>query len=155
MATMLHPQGIRIVHYRFDRLCFDQLTLIHHLDYNNPIPNNALQNSLLNPQDIRPNDFVICNAQPGIHWEACPPLTRGHPALGESFTGNDRAITLPRHHPPNTRDNNARPQGTQNKPAKRKLDFHTPHFQPPSDNPTNNPALDHSWATQPSPAAED
>ena len=70
MATMIHPQGIRIVNYRFDRLCFDQLTLIHHLDYTNPNPNNALKTSLLDPQDIRPNDIVICNAQPGRHWEA-------------------------------------------------------------------------------------
>jgi hypothetical protein len=68
MATMLHPHGIRIVNYRFDRLCFDQLTLIHHLDYTNPHTNNALQTSLLTPQDIRPNDIVICNTQPGRHW---------------------------------------------------------------------------------------
>ena len=153
MATMLHPQGIRIVNYRFDRLCFDQLTLIHHLDYTNPHPNNALQTSLLNPQDIRPNDIVLCNAQPGRHWEACPPLTGSHPILGDSFAGNDRVLFLPRHPPPNITGDNDRRQDTQTKSAKRKLVFHT---QSPTltDNPTSQPALEYLWAAQPSPAAE-
>ena len=141
MATMIHPQGIRIVNYRFDHLCFDQLTLIHHLHYTNPYPNNTLAISLLNPQDIRPNDIVICNAQPGIHWEACPTLMGGHPILGESFAGNVRVISLPRHPPPNSRGDNDRPQDTQTQSAKRKLDFHTQHFPPSTDNP-KPPVLD-------------
>ena len=49
---MLHLQGIRIVNYSFDQLCFDLLTLIHHLDYTNPNTGNALRISMLNPQDI-------------------------------------------------------------------------------------------------------
>ena len=140
MATMLHPQGIRIVNYRFDSLCFDQLTLIHHLDYTNPHPNNALQTSLLNPQDIRPTDIVLCNAQPGRHWEACPPLTGSHPIPGDSFTGNDRVLFLPRHPPPNITGDNDRRQDTQTKSAKRKLVFHT---QSPTltDNPSSRTLL--------------
>ena len=153
MATMIHPQGIRIVNYRFDRLCFDQLTPIHHLDYTNPNPNNASQLSLLNPQDIRPNDIVIYNAQPGLHWEACPLMPGGHPVLGESFTGNDEVITLPRHPPPNISGDNDRPQGTPTQPAKRKLDFHTQHFPPSADNPNSHPTLDSRVTTQLSPAA--
>jgi len=109
----------------------DQLTLIHHLDYTNQNPNNALQISLLYPKDIRPNDIVICDAQPGLHWEACPPLTGDQPVRGESFTGNNRVITLPRHPPPNITGDKDRQQGAQARPAKRKLDFPTP----PTDNP--------------------
>ena len=67
IATVLHPQGIRLVNYRVDRLCCDQLTLVHHLDYTNPNLNNALQTSLLHPHDIRLNDIVLCNAKPGLH----------------------------------------------------------------------------------------
>ena len=94
---------------------------MHHIDATTTT-DNALRTSTLDPNDVRSTDIVVCNAQPGRHWEACPPHT-GRPALGESFTTNGTTITLPRHPPLNTRHGNPLPATRPTSRAKRKIEF--------------------------------
>jgi len=97
---------------------------------------------MLRPYDIRPTDVVVCNAQPGQHWEACPPLTGTPPFLGDSFTAHGTVITLPRHSPPDPCGDDLDPRtnpATRSQTETGPPDAHHPATRLPHNSPPSRP----------------
>jgi len=106
---------------------------------------------MLRPQDIHPEDIVICKAQPGIYWEACPPLTGRHEIIGESYTIHGTVITLPRYPPEHSHDDDQPPSYRPTPHAKRKLELRAPYTEAALDSCPRAPALDRAGADYPRP----